>query len=257
MNMLVNLDQLPGIVILEEKGRITKYEYQGDIYYYKRSRSVDNYYYEVLANIIGRELGIHTVSYQFATYQDGIGTVSKDYRMHGYQNIDDLIQNVYEGDVNQYNNLEDLKMAFERLFSKESADRLFSSLIDAFLFDVLIGNSDRHTENYGIYTTPEIRFAPLFDHENMLDERAIYGGEYCLGVKRGDYYRRDENLFYKMLEKDEKYKNKILTMLPAISEEKLQMYFSEIAEETFVNETIKQKILKRFSDNEIMIRRGL
>lgn len=69
-------------------------------------------------------------------------------------------------------------------------------------FDVLIGNSDRHTENYGLFITDaDVSFAPLFDHENMLDDRAIYDGEYCLGIDNRVCYDWQENLFYRFLDK--------------------------------------------------------
>ena len=257
--MLYNFDELEGKELKKTyDGRVIKFDLGGEVLYYKRPRFVDYYYNEVLAYKIGTSLNYNMTPYDFASYQDSIGWVSKNILNNSYVNMDDLLNRVYSSNTNKKNNLCDIKQAFEILFLDKS-DLLFEQLIDIFLFDVLIGNSDRHTENYGLFITEaDVSFAPLFDHENMLDDRAIYDGEYCLGIDSGDYYNWQENLFYKFLDKyGSDYADKMLRMLPVISEANLLKMFSEFEEETDVNDSIKEKVLKRFAVNETMIRRGL
>jgi hypothetical protein len=97
------------------------------------------------------------------------------------------------------NNLEDITRIFSHLFDNNTYLRLIDQLINIFIFDILIANIDRHTDNIFIESTNgNINFSKLFDNEYMLSSDSIWLNYYTLGV---DSYDFNSDCEYNMLEK--------------------------------------------------------
>ena len=226
------------------------FTYNGQDYYYKGHNSLDNMYNEILAKQIADRLNVDCCEYYLGSYIEGLGSISKMFSKDNYLSMSELLLSNY-GITKNKNNLKNINAMFDRRFSKEVAERLKEELLDIFLFDVLIGNCDRNTDNYGLIIDDNPRFAPLFDNENMLSDYAIYSGSYTLGID--EYDTEDENILYKLLDDNEEAKYKLKMMLPVISEDSLEEIFKELESIYVINPYIKEKVLDRFSINRDMI----
>ncbi len=124
-------------------------------YYFKESRDVypTEIWSEIIASKIGQLIGFNVLDYNLAIYKDRIGclsksmvNVSKGERLsHGIDILQDFLPDfkISERPVFSFQN--GIKLETENPYFKNFK----SNLIKLLLFDALIGNTDRHTENWG------------------------------------------------------------------------------------------------------------
>ena len=232
-------------------GRSILFSYHDEEYYYKSNKSIDSIYNELIAKKIADRLGIICCEYYQASYYESLGVVSKVFNKDNFHSISELLLDYY-GKEKGKNNINSISILLDNRFPIDISERLKEELKTIFLFDALIGNCDRNTDNFGLIIDSNPRFAPLYDNENMLSDYGIYEGDYTLGI---DEYDVKENLLYKLLDQDEYSRNKLKEMLPVISEESLEEIFTELESEYEINPYIKEKVLKKFSINRNMIER--
>ena len=225
-----------------------EFSYNDEDYYYKTHKSIDSIYNEILAKKIADRIGVPCCEYYLGSYNEGLGSVSKMFSKKNYHSMSSLLQSVYGLDQNR-NNLEDINNIFDNYYSVESAERLKKELVNIFLFDALIGNCDRNSDNYGLILDSNPRFAPLFDNENMLYDYAIYDGDYSLGISKKD----KGNMLYKLLDENEYARERLEETLYVIDEEVLEEIFKELTTEYEINSYIKEIMLDRFRINREMI----
>lgn len=257
--MIYDLDKLE-IKILDRKKFYdgVTFEYNNELFYYKKVKNIRNYYNELIAEKLAKKLGVACCEYYHAYYDDEIGIVSKMFDKTKFVSMEDYLKSKYQNDnISDRNNLEDIWNAFLLDFDEKTVEKLMTQLVNIFMFDSLIGNADRHTENYGLIITDKtVDFAPLYDNENMLSDEAIYEGEYCLGIEYSDYENENqENLLYKFLNiSADFYKEELKEKIKYISEESLEEIIKELEkDEIIIPSAIKSDILKRFSCNRNMI----
>ena len=106
-----------------------EFSYNGEDYYYKTHKSLDNIYNEILAKKIADRIGVPCCEYYLGTYNEGLGSVSKMFSKKNYQSMSSLLQSVYGLDQNR-NNLEDINNIFDNYYSVESAERLKKELVN-------------------------------------------------------------------------------------------------------------------------------
>ncbi len=175
-------------------------------YYFKTSISVGKkdykaeFWSEIIASEIGQYLGFNVLKYDIAKQHDLVGCISKSM-------IDEdtlLIEGVslLTGYDNSYDpNTKESHSEYTFDFIKDAlehagAKHLISDVIGMIIFDALIGNSDRHQENWGIIEStvpidekrglfrifrktpcPKRVFAPIYDSGCSLarekDETAV------------------------------------------------------------------------------------
>lgn len=251
--MTYNLNELD-IEIIERKSFSTGivFIYNGTKYYYKRANSLDNLYNELIAEKIAKKIGIPCCEYNLAEYFDNLGVISKMIDNNKYHSMGELLNNYYNNQIGK-NNIKSINKMLINSFSKEIADRLKEELLRIFLFDALIGNCDRNSDNYGLILDDNPRFAPLFDNENMLSDYAIYQGNYTLEIDDEDYNNVHENLLYKLLNQNDYAKYLLKELLPVISVESLEEIFNELERENDINSYIKNIVLKKITINRSMI----
>ena len=270
--MHFNLDELE----LEQIKFIRNYSgllfiYNGKKYYYKRTKNITDFYNEMIAEKIANRLGISCCHYFLGTCLDEEGTISECFENPNYISMNDYLKEKYpESDPDERNNLEDIWNAFYHDFSEKTVNKLMTELVNIFMFDILIGNYDRHNENYGLVIDGDnTHFAPLFDNEKMLSERSIEDGGYALGVEREDSKKmkeysteyqvascqEEDNLLYKFLNlSDFCYQEQLKEYLKIINEESINEIFTELENEGIdIERPIRKLILKRFADNRNMI----
>ena len=265
--MYFNLNEMKNEItnIKEHRLSALSFTYQGNNYYYKADKGFEYAYNELIAQKIAERLGVSCCKYYPANYKNTNGVVTKIFDTKHYIPMIDILEKYYSDSSKNYdneNNLEDIWYAFDMMFDEDTTAKLMDELVNIFLFDILIGNIDRHNENIGIIVDDKgVRFAPLFDNESMLDYEAITDGEYCLGIEKGDSfgYNLDpqENLVYKFLKlSDTIYTERLIGMLPVISEKSLKQIFAELkAEGVEIPEEIITDRLQKFAVNRQMIER--
>ncbi len=229
-------------------GRGMTFSYNGEDYYYKTLKDIDNIYNEILAKKIADKIGIACCEYYLASFEDNLGSVSKMFSKEHYYSMSTILQTVYGLDQNR-NNIEDINYILDEYHSVDTSERLKKELIDIFLFDALIGNCDRNSDNYGLIIDDNIRFAPLYDNENMLSDYGIYDGDYSLEISRNN----NGNMLYKLLDNNEYAIERLKNTLYVIEEDSLEEIFEELSNYYEINPYIKEKILDKFSINRNMI----
>ena len=245
---------------LEEDTGIT-YEHNGKKYYFKRIYKKEAYYNDIIAEKIAKRLGIPCCHHFLSTYNGNIGISSEMFDTTNYIPMTNFLGRVYpKEDQYRMNNFEDIWNALETKFDFETTERLMDELVNIFIFDILIGNPDRHPDNYGlIIEDNNVRWNPLFDNEFLLSLITIDMGETSLLVSPEDYrswneyvsYLNKEDIHIKFFSvSDDMYKERLRKMMEVISEESINEIFDEMKKEgTIIPDSVKEFLLKRFELN--------
>ncbi len=76
--------------------------------------------------------------------------------------------------------LDNIRQAVQQVFPEESAESILETLASYAVLDAVIGNTDRHHENWGVLFSLEmavgrgrVRFAPSFDHASSLGRELL------------------------------------------------------------------------------------
>lgn len=159
------------------------FTYNGVKYYFKKTFGVDTTYNELIAEEIAKEFGIPCLHYDLASYQDNTGVISEDFvKDNKLVLLSDLLTDDDQKNLSSIN-----IVLMENYKDKHIVDGLMDELINLFMFDIIIGNSDRHTDNIGfIETKTGVHLTPAFDNDLMLSELAVHDGYYSLGINRAD-----------------------------------------------------------------------
>jgi hypothetical protein len=132
----------------------------GNLYYFKTSlkRANDEYKYEfwseIIASAIGKELEFNTLHYNIAFNKNEIGCLSKSMINANENNLSEIINYLqgYDSNYNPKDKDSYSKYTFQFIEDALNEYRLkdkMSHIITTIIFDSLIGNSDRHQENWG------------------------------------------------------------------------------------------------------------
>lgn len=261
--MYYNLDKLP-ITILKE-GKAIDFLYNKKEYFFKVV-PYDEMLKELVAEKIANRFGVACCHYFPAIFRGVKGVVSES--AYGIWDVTYKTMNDYYiekkylttiSSLNKYNNLEDIwnTIYYDTNIPSSVEKRIMDEVTDIFIFDALIGNIDRHGENFGIIPNgKESRMAPIFDNNRMLSSYAINNGKYNLAVSSGETpISTPGNFLYIFLDlSDKSYLERFKVGLDTISEESLKEIFQELESEGIVlvpNEVIK--ILEGFRQNREML----
>ena len=119
-----------------------------ELYYFKYVSNISNIYNELIAEEIAKEFGVKNAVTDIGTIDNNIVILSKDFvKNKKFIKMEDILKEVYQvSDTDLYNNIEDVSYALKKKYGKDFKD----DITKMFLFDVLIGNGDRHSQNYGV-----------------------------------------------------------------------------------------------------------
>lgn len=159
---------------------------------------------EKIAADIGKLIGIPTANVAIAKNKESYGSLSYSFLQNNEELIHgaELLSSIAgESEFNPKNfghhKLEHILLYF--FYYHEYDIELVYSFIDVILFDAFIGNTDRHSENWGIVKGEEkgdkkysYKLAPAFDNSSSL------GREFASDKKRSMYIN-DDNLFRKYI----------------------------------------------------------
>ncbi len=176
---------------------VVEHASDGQLYFFKTSlkKKEKDYKYEfwseVIASEVGRMLGFDTLQYDVAVNKQTLGCLSKlmidpscEQLDEGYKWIN-RFQIAYDTEDHNAYTFQIINDTLNSLFKgKGFSERLISTLV----FDCIIGNEDRHQENWGIIVSTEIteesrgflfskrnpvpkttyKFAPIYDSGSSL-----------------------------------------------------------------------------------------
>ncbi len=218
-----------------------RFVYNGITYYFKNVRSLEYLYNEMLAYEIAKEFGIEAIPYDIATYNGEVGYLSQDFFQPGMVYLEDLLKNFYGDDHNKCN-LSDVEFMMGERFDEDTAKSMSAQLIELLMFDLIIGNTDRHDRNI-IIDVNKKKVAPAFDNELML-QGAVYKEHYCFSLFPSEkdtldafVKYMDDDVFKRFVDKIEIINNDNVLRIMARVEKKIGVP---------LNDMIKQRLIKRF-----------
>jgi hypothetical protein len=140
---------------------------KGDLYYFKTSlkRINDSYRYEfwseIIASAIGAELGFNTLHYDIALHGNDVGCLSKSMIDADGEVLSEIVEYLceFDGTYDPESKESYVHYTFDFIRKALDAHKLegeIRHIIETIIFDSLIGNGDRHQENWG-FIVPDIQ----------------------------------------------------------------------------------------------------
>jgi len=231
-------------------------EYDNKKYYFKTIYNIKTMYNELIAEEIANDYDIPHIHYDLAVLDGNIGVISEDFIKDNetFTDMCSILKTIYNDpeDKTNHNNLTDIWNALSIIFNDEKiiAD-LMEQIVNIFIFDILIANSDRHDENYGIITGSETKIAPIYDNNYMLASISLVVGDYSLKVESD--MDEDDNLLHSFLSiSSEKYTELLKSKLWIIEDKNIDKIIKRVEEkanitiENFIKEDIKKKFSSQY-----------
>lgn len=259
---MVNLDKIinKDNLIPNFKGSHTIYNFKmdNDTYYFKEVPNRE-LVMEMISKSIAFLLGIPYLKESIAILNDKYGLLSKSYLKDDDKsyNLHNLMQNYfYENNDDELldyrklaslNNLEDIWFALEdRYEDKNIVKNLMDGITNIFMFDLLVGESDRTLRNIEIiesYNT--VTLAPLYDTSSILADKST-----ALGVDEDDYLKSDLDKIDKFIENsDTSYKEKFYSYLNTLDSIGIEKIIEETERENdfIIDNNLKNEIITKFN----------
>ena len=259
---MVNLDKIinKDNLIPNFKGSHTIYNFKmdNDTYYFKEVPNRE-LVMEMISKSIAFLLGIPYLKESIAILNDKYGLLSKSYLKDDDKsyNLHNLMQNYfYENNDDELldyrklaslNNLEDIWFALEdRYEDKNIVKNLMDGITNIFMFDLLVGESDRTLRNIEIiesYNT--VTLAPLYDTSSILADKST-----ALGVDEDDYLKCDLDKLNKFIENsDTAYKEKFYSYLNTLDSIGIEKIIEETERENdfIIDNNLKNEIITKFN----------
>ena len=259
---MVNLDKIinKDNLIPNFKGSHTIYNFKidNDTYYFKEVPNRE-LVMEMISKSIAFLLGIPYLKESIAILNDKYGLLSKSYLKDDDKsyNLHNLMQNYFYGNnddelldyrkLASLNNLEDIWFALEdRYEDKNIVKNLMDGITNIFMFDLLVGESDRTLRNIEIiesYNT--VTLAPLYDTSSILADKST-----ALGVDEDDYLKSDLDKLNKFIENsDTAYKEKFYSYLNTLDSIGIEKIIEETERENdfIIDNNLKNEIITKFN----------
>ena len=260
---IINLDKMvdKDKLVPNFKGshNIYNFKIDNDIYYFKEVPNRE-LVMEMISKTVAFLLGIPYLNETPAILNDKYGLLSKSY-LKGEDksyNLYSLMQNYFyeynnDDELLDYrklaslNNLEDIWFALEdRYDDKNIVKNLITGITDIFMFDLLVGESDRTLRNIEIIESDNIVIlASLYDTSSILTDKNT-----ALGVDEDDYLKSDVDKLDKFIESsDSSYKEKFYNYLDTLESIGIEKIIEETEKENdiVIDNNLKDEIITKFN----------
>ena len=222
--------------------------------YFFKFTSIKGLFNELIGNVIASSFGINHVNYQNVEYNGFLGVISLDFiNENEYVSANSILRRF---DLENYNNLDIFTSCVKDMYNVDLTD----DVVKLFLFDILIANSDRHSENYGVLVSgDDVKLSPVFDNAEMLSESAIYEWYYSLGLNKEDcFYNNDKiesHILYRFLQMYTQYEEFFLSKVDIINNNNILKILERVEDESklIIPSDIRKKIITDFEDNNRII----
>lgn len=281
--LLKKLKKIPGLKIVKKNQNdnntqlVFSFIYDNTTYYFKYDSLTKNGipviypYNELLAYYVAKDMDLPCVYYDLATIGGLNGVISKDFKENGANYISgkEILLYNYGKRYFKYNNLLDSWAALEEYYKfnpdmQNIVKTIVGELVKLFIFDIFLGQSDRHCFNWGIveYASGEKHLQPLFDNYRILIESADFiDVEYTID---NNTLFVEDNIYKLQKESIKEYSDLISNLLWVISPENINRIINliEIQTSFSIPDNIKnfyQIRLKEYYDyfNELLNITGL
>lgn len=233
---------------------VLSFDYNGDTYYFKFDSFV-NPYNELMFYYLALDMGIDSLHYDIAKLGVYEGVISKDFKVSGAKYIPggDILKKYHDKKLyGKYNTLEDIWTDLEdyfkdRKYMQKIVTHLMDKLVRIFIFDLLIGQEDRHPDNWGIvkYPNGEVDLQVNLDNSRGLVDHPIMT-RHQLTMNR-DYICVEDMITDFLKVSSEEFSSILPNSLWAISEENIRKIFVRIEKQTgtkMSDELQKEYLLK-------------
>lgn len=218
--------------------------FNGKRYFFKELKNTNQCYNELIGYELARDFGLLAVPYDLASYDGFCGYISENYLRDGYVYLEDILKKYYSN-TRYKNNLNDAVIAISNVYSEEFANNIRFDLIKLLMFDIIIGNYDRHDKNI-IIDEKHARLGVVPDNEMMLSSDAMYNQYYGFKMFDGDRNTLDNLLSYL----DEDGLRFFMSKIQIISNENIESVMKRV--ETKIGRPmiapLKQELNKKFGD---------
>ena len=233
---------------------VLSFVYNGETYYFKFDSFV-NPYNELIFYYLALDMGINSLPYDIAKLGVYEGVISKDFKVPGAKYISGrkILNISHKKLYGKYNTLEDIWADLEdyfkdRKYMQKIVAKLMDKLVRIFIFDLLIGQEDRHPDNWGIvkYPNGEVDLQVNLDNSRALVDHPIMARRQ-LRMNDDDLYAEDMIENFLRVSSDE-FSSVLLNYLWIISKENILKTFAKIEEQTGVSmpEELKNEYLQKF-----------
>lgn len=157
----------------------------GELYYFKQSFKKGQrdykheFWSEIIAAEVGKLLGFDVLDYHIALRDKVVGCISKSMIGEGEELVEggkylQAYDNTFNPEDVKLRHQYSLNLIVEALFTFEKENH-FKELAETIVFDAIIGNSDRHQENWAIINTPSTLSEGLAHFEKGLESGRVEG----------------------------------------------------------------------------------
>jgi hypothetical protein len=155
------------------------------VFYFKTSleRYKYEFWSEIIASAVGEELGFNTLHYDIAWNKTDIGCLSSSMESKDQTVLIEIVKilrnydNTYKPEIKQSYSQYTFQF-IEKAFETHQIIDQMSHIVETIVFDSLIGNGDRHQENWGFiffFDSEKIQFSPIYDSGSCLGRELIDG----------------------------------------------------------------------------------
>jgi hypothetical protein len=170
----------------------------GDLYYFKTSLKKEvidykcEFWMEIIASEIGKELGFNTLQYDIACHKGITGCLSKSMIDTNVNKLSEGVNYLRGFDPNYNPDDKDSYSRYTFAFIEKALDdyRLKDSMINlvkTVIFDSLIGNGDRHQENWG-FIVPNMAEPDIKKLNKSIDNKLFRLIYHILGQRKHKEY---------------------------------------------------------------------
>lgn len=238
---------------LENHRNIYNLDFNNKKYFFKTIFNISSIYNELIAEEIAKDYEIPSAHYDLAVLDGNIGVISENFLKDNetYTDMSSILKTIYNDpeDKTNHNNLTDIWNALSLIFKDEKIiSDLMEQIVNIFIFDILIANSDRHDENYGIITGTKTKMSPVYDNNFMLSGISLYDGDYSIKVESN--MNEEDNILNKFLSISSlEYTELLESKLWIIEEDNIDKIIKRVEERTNrkIEERFKKNIKRDFS----------
>lgn len=174
------LNNTINLISIKKTGIVFSFRYNDKEYFYKYNENTA-LYNELVAEELAQDFGIDHVNYDLALFDNHQGYISESYKKDNVDYIfgSDLLYECYgymteNRNIEEFNNLKSIWDALEYRYANnpnknQIISDLMNQIVNMFIFDIIICNYDRHSDNWEIIESDnEIKLAPIYDNEGIL-----------------------------------------------------------------------------------------